>query len=79
MKILHLTLKKKWFDLINSGEKTIEFREIKPYWTKRLEGKHFDIVIFKNGYNKDSPKMKFKVKEIKKNLYYEVHLGERIE
>ena len=35
-KILHLTLKKKWFDMILSGEKTDEYREIKPYWTKRL-------------------------------------------
>ena len=54
MKILHLTLKKKWFDLIASGEKVLEYRELKPYWAKRLldgdVGKHFDIVRFKNGY-----------------------------
>jgi len=36
MKILHLTLKKKWFDMIASGEKTEEYREIKPFWEKRL-------------------------------------------
>lgn len=36
MKILHLTLKKKWFDMIESGEKTEEYREIKPYWIRRL-------------------------------------------
>lgn len=36
MKILHLTLKKKWFDMIASGEKKEEYREIKPYWTNRL-------------------------------------------
>lgn len=35
-KILYLTLKKQWFDLINSGIKTEEYREIKPYWIKRL-------------------------------------------
>lgn len=29
-------LKRQWFDLIWSGEKTIEYREIKPYWTTRL-------------------------------------------
>lgn len=33
---LHLTLKQKWFDLILSGEKTEEYREIKPYWITRL-------------------------------------------
>lgn len=36
VKILQLTLKKQWFDLILSGEKTEEYREIKGYWVKRL-------------------------------------------
>jgi len=36
MKVLHLTLKKKWFDMIASGEKTEEYRDIKPYWHDRL-------------------------------------------
>lgn len=36
MKVLHLTLKKKWFDMIASGEKKEEYRELKPYWAKRL-------------------------------------------
>lgn len=34
--ILHLPLKKKWFDLINARIKKEEYREIKPYWIKRL-------------------------------------------
>ena len=60
MKVLHLTLKKKWFDLIKSGEKKHEYRQDKPYWRKRLvdengEGKHFDIIQFRNGYSKDAP------------------------
>ncbi len=38
MKTLKLTLKKKWFDMILSGEKTEEYREIKPYWLKRFTG-----------------------------------------
>lgn len=36
MRILHLTLKKKWFDMIASGEKKEEYREIKLYWAVRL-------------------------------------------
>jgi len=36
MKILHLTLKKKWFDMIVSGEKKEEYREKKTYWCRRL-------------------------------------------
>jgi hypothetical protein len=36
MRTLHLNLKKKWFDLISSGEKTEEYRVIKKYWVDRL-------------------------------------------
>ncbi len=67
MKILHLTLKKKWFDAISSGEKRNEYREDKPYWRSRLtivnpmDGrlcfKKFDQVVFKNGYGKNAPRM----------------------
>ena len=38
MKTLSLVLKRKWFDMIASGEKTEEYREIKPYWVSRLGG-----------------------------------------
>jgi len=69
-KILHLTLKKKWFDMIASGEKFEEYREMKPYWEKRLCNmakidvgnsiavfKKYDLICFKNGYAKDAPTM----------------------
>lgn len=36
MKILHLPLKAQWYEMIESGVKTEEYREIKPYWLKRL-------------------------------------------
>lgn len=35
--MLVFPLKKEWYEKIKSGEKTIEYREVKPYWTKRLE------------------------------------------
>lgn len=34
--MLTFNLKKQWFDKIKSGEKTHEYREVKPYWTNRL-------------------------------------------
>ena len=34
--MLVLPIKKKWFDMILSGEKREEYREIKPYWTSRF-------------------------------------------
>ena len=66
--MLVLPIKKKWFDMIRSGEKKEEYREIKPYWTSRLE-RFLSIikpncsinatfnVILKNGYKKDSPQL----------------------
>ena len=53
--VLHLTLKKQWFDLIKSGEKKEEYRAIKPYWDSRLSNRHYDLVKFRNGYGKDAP------------------------
>jgi hypothetical protein len=38
MKTLDLVLKGKWYDMIESGMKTEEYREIKDYWCKRLQG-----------------------------------------
>lgn len=35
-KVLNLVVTKKWFDMILSGAKNEEYREIKPYWIKRL-------------------------------------------
>lgn len=37
--VLTLTVRKQWFDMIASGEKTEEYREIKGYWVRRI----FDI------------------------------------
>lgn len=36
MKTLKLTLNKQWFDLIEKGIKTEEYRELKSYWVTRL-------------------------------------------
>lgn len=35
--MLTLTIKKKWFDLILSGKKKEEYREIKKYYDNRLQ------------------------------------------
>jgi hypothetical protein len=69
VRILHLTLKRKWFDLIASGQKKYEYRQDKPYWQTRLVkddgfGKEFDIVRFKNGYSKNAPLMDVEFKGI---------------
>ena len=35
-KVLTLTVSKQWFDMIVADEKIEEYRQIKPYWIKRL-------------------------------------------
>ncbi len=49
---LILNLKKTYFDQIKSGEKKYEYREIKPYWTKRL-GKKYRYIQIRLGYPKN--------------------------
>ena len=62
--MLVLPIKKKWFEMIKSGEKKEEYRECNSYWTTRFINelrKSNDIainVLFKNGYKKDSPVIK---------------------
>ena len=79
-RILYLTLKKKWFDLIASGEKTKEFRDIKPYWTTRFLNKEFDEIYFKNGYSKKSPFMRVEWKGMNvEDNRYAISLGRVLE
>lgn len=57
--VLDLPLKKEWYEMIESGIKKEEYREIKPYWCNRLlysyplgikcyEGHMFDCVTETN-------------------------------
>lgn len=49
-KILHLHLKKKYFDDIASGKKAFEFRRVTDYWRKRLIDRHYDAIWLYCGY-----------------------------
>lgn len=73
--ILHLNLKKKWFDMIYSGVKTVEYRENKPYWVTKfsncnvkVKGRHYhpsDVIIcFSNGYSKNRASFLIELKSI---------------
>ena len=65
--MLILPIKKKWFDMIKSGEKKKEYREIKPYYDTRFRGYYYPTtgmqphVLFRNGYSKNSPTIECKV------------------
>lgn len=62
--MLTLPIKKKWFDMILSGEKKEEYREKRPYYTSRFQnlwkgsligGNAVREIMFRNGYSRNSP------------------------
>lgn len=73
MKNLTLNVKKKWFDMILSGEKKEEYREIKPLYQNKFYDYsdnpeptiiHFDTITFLNGMKKITPKIVIECKGI---------------
>lgn len=50
MRTLTLALKGEYFDAIKAGTKTEEFRQVTPYWRKRLEGQRYDSIELTRGY-----------------------------
>ena len=53
-RVLHLTLKKEWFDLMISGKKKVEYRKPSDWIISRLQ-KEYDVIKFTNGYGSDKP------------------------
>ena len=56
-KVLHLVLKRKYFERIHEGTKTIEYRDFTKYWKKRIDGKHYTHIKFQLAYSKNPPTM----------------------
>ncbi len=84
MKALHLTLHRKWFDSIASGEKREEYRDQTPYWKKRIEGHRYSEIHFRNGYRKEAPFMRIEFNGWRKTVLegrpvYALALGSVIE
>ena len=52
MKILHIHPRYIYYDLAEKGLKDEEYRLIKPYWTKRLEGKNYDLIYYWRAFTK---------------------------
>ena len=73
--ILHLNLYRKYFDAIVNGTKTIEYRDKTDYWKKRIEGREYDIIKFRNGYAKNAPTMLVEYKGYNIGKEYELKLG----
>ena len=77
-KQLRLTIYSLYFVKILTGEKTIEYRKKSELYKKKFQ-KHWDEILFINGYGKSRPHMIMeltKIIETKKN--FELHLGKVI-
>jgi hypothetical protein len=78
--ILHLNLHGKFFSEIAAKTKRIEYRAQSPYWKKRLEDRHYDVIQFRNGYATEAPKMLVEFRGLRRygkgrNAYYAIRLG----
>jgi hypothetical protein len=65
---LYLVVKSEAFEAIQNGYKKEEYREIKEYWKTRIEGKHFNHVEFRNGYQADCKTMLVELRGISKGM-----------
>jgi hypothetical protein len=78
--ILHLNLHREFFSQIAAGTKRTEYRDQTPYWRGRLEGRHYDVIQFRNGYATKAPEMLVEFWGVRKdgkgrNGYYAIRLG----
>jgi|SRR5271165_793897 len=78
--ILHLNLERKFFADIAARRKRFEYREQKPYWGKRLEGRNYDFIKFRNGYLPTAPEMMVQFRGVHRcrkggKPYYAIRLG----
>lgn len=64
--MLIFTLKKEWYEKIKKGEKTIEYREVKPYWSVRIFNE------FKRELKKRYPNSKEKIATLRLQEFLEI-------
>ena len=77
MKRVTTTILRHWLDEIVAGRKTVEYRDVKPYWTKRLEGIEtpFELRII-NGMRRNAPEATLLIERVSKSDgRYELHIA----
>lgn len=72
------TISRKWLAEIIAGKKKIEYRAIKPYWTKRLKGvgRPFELRLI-NGMKRPIPEVTViidRVTSSERNREYRLHI-----
>ena len=79
MQVVTTTIARRWLADIIAKRKKTEFREIKPYWTKRLKAVDRPFLLrLINGMQPNAPEVIIEVTRINKNprlKRYELRLG----
>ena len=82
MDLITTTIKREYLREIAAGRKTVEYREIKPYWTRRFSQIEAPFLLrLINGMQRKAPELTVVVKQIRKNTRsgnFELLLGEVI-
>jgi len=77
------TIKRQWLREIAAGRKRIEYREIKPYWTRKLKDAEAPFLLrLINGMQSRAPEVTVVVKRVRKNTRsgnFELHIGRVVE
>lgn len=89
MSTINIIISERWANEILFNNKRIEYRDVKPFYTNKIEGKDITHVLFHVGYSKNPVKficecldlievdeINEETKEIVK--YYEFHLSDPI-
>jgi len=73
------TIKRRWLREIAAGRKRVEYREIKPYWTRRFSRVKTPFLLrLINGMSARAPELTVIVRRIRRNSQsgnYELALG----
>ncbi len=72
------TIKREYLQEIIAGRKKVEYREFKPYWTRRLKSVQTPFFLrLINGMQANAPEVTVEIRQVIKNLQtrrYELHI-----
>jgi hypothetical protein len=70
------TIKRQFLAEIVAGTKKVEYREIKPYWTRKFKAVSCPFILrLINGMNKKAPEVTLEIKRITVGDAYELRIG----
>jgi hypothetical protein len=77
------TIKREWLREIAAGRKRGEYRELKPYWERRLASVDAPFLLrLINGMQPNAPELTVMVERVRKNSrsgQFELHLGKLVD